>query len=559
MDHTEGGRRGKGKRNKVRTQQLPEKSEGYDYEFVDSPPDEFICSICLSVLRDPNLISCCRNYFCQACIRRIKSIQKPCPLCREQNYTIMLDPSFGRKVKELRIRCPCSVRGCEWVSELGSLQKHLDVTCGFVEVTCDYCRRDDILRHSLADHRKYNCPLRPYRCEYCGLRDTWESITHIHLGVCGKYPIKCPNKCVVGGIPRIDFDKHVKEECPLGVVACNFKYAGCHVRLPRKDIGRHLSEKVSSHLEMVVMTFQQKFAEKDQVIDELRMKVEAQRREIAALTSTASGMTTNVQSQGKDILALTRNVQSQRKDILALSKSVKSQGKDVSTLTANFNSQGKDISKLRGSVQSLYRQTEELKASVAESHSREVGEETRQSEEQEAAVQSHPRIVEHEIDLQTILDAQMFQVICDIAARNRDLYAFDAKRVVKRSAIGAALGMVVGWICTMWFGGSVFVSIVCGLIGAIVAFTSGERKTVWKALSDMSDKQQQALATTGNKVAVEWDMDIVIMLYAKAILYNPRTARQFLLSVLHKHNIRVDKIIGVTFVRLHHYLSGLRQ
>jgi len=111
----------------------------------------------------------------------------------------------------------------------------------------------------------------------------------------------------------------------------------------------------------------------------------------------------------------------------------------------------------------------------------------------------------------------------------------------------------------MWFGGSVFVSIVCGLIGAIVAFTSGERKTVWKALSDMSDKQQQALATTGNKVAVEWDMDIVIMLYAKAILYNPRTARQFLLSVLHKHNIRVDKIIGVTFVRLHHYLSGLRQ
>ena len=120
-----------------------------------------------------------------------------------------------------------------------------------------------------------------------------------------------PIGCAIGGIPRMEFDKHVRESCPLGMVGCRFKYAGCHVRLHRKDVGRHLSEKVSSHLEMVVMTFQQKLTEKDDVIDGLRMKVDSQRREIAALTTGASTLAANVQSQSKEISALSRNVKSQ--------------------------------------------------------------------------------------------------------------------------------------------------------------------------------------------------------------------------------------------------------
>ena len=65
-----------------------EDSGGYDYEVVSDPPDELNCSICLSVLRDPSLTSCCGNHFCQSCISRIKSEGMPCPLCQEQDYTI---------------------------------------------------------------------------------------------------------------------------------------------------------------------------------------------------------------------------------------------------------------------------------------------------------------------------------------------------------------------------------------------------------------------------------------------------------------------------------------
>ena len=156
-----------------------EGSGGYDYEFVSDSPDELKCSICLSVLRDPSLTSCCGKHFCQSCISRIKNEGKPCPLCQEQDYQLMLDKSIIRRVKELKIKCPNSGRGCEWVGELGTIGKHLDVSCGFVEVTCDYCQNEDILRHNLS-HHKGACPARPYRCEYCGFRDKWEFITCIH-------------------------------------------------------------------------------------------------------------------------------------------------------------------------------------------------------------------------------------------------------------------------------------------------------------------------------------------------------------------------------------------
>ena len=150
-----------------------EGSGGYDYEVVSDSPDELKCSICLLVLRDPSLTSCCGKHFCQSCISRIKNEGKPCPLCQEQNYQLMLDKSIIRRVKELKIKCPNSGRGCEWLGELGSIRKHLDVSCGFVEVTCDYCQREDILRNSLSHHKSI-CPARPYRCEYCGFKDKWE-------------------------------------------------------------------------------------------------------------------------------------------------------------------------------------------------------------------------------------------------------------------------------------------------------------------------------------------------------------------------------------------------
>ena len=530
-----------------------DRSGGYDYEFVDCPSDELICSICLSVLRDPNLTSCCGNHFCQSCICRIKSEQNPCPLCQEQCYTVMLDKFFIRRVKELKIKCPSSSRGCEWVSELGNLQKHLDVSCGFVDVSCDYCQSEGILRHSLADHKKRICPLRPYSCEYCGLRGTWESITHVHLSVCEKYPMECPNKCGIGGVQRIDFEKHVREECPLGEVSCTFEYAGCRVRLPRNDIDEHLSEKVSSHLAMVVRNFRQKLAERDEVIDELRMNVESQKKEIAALTASAE--------------SLTRKVQSQRKDISALIRNFESQGKDVSALTVNFHSQGKDISKLRGNIQSLYRRTDDLKMG-AESHTREQNrqieklettiqfysrEQSKQIEELEeeideleAAVQFHtteqniqtPELEETQtrpIENETVDRKSVFQLLKDIASTNRDICVSDT-RVSRLEMAIRCIVVLVGAILGGIVGGAIFEGIVVGAIvglqiGMLVfALATRKPESAASVLLKITEEKRLAMATSAIEVANEWELDIVER--PLAILNDPRQARPFLVAVL---------------------------
>ena len=47
-------------------QPLPDLTGGYDdNDFVDSPPESLKCPVCLLVLREPHLLSCCGSHLCQ--------------------------------------------------------------------------------------------------------------------------------------------------------------------------------------------------------------------------------------------------------------------------------------------------------------------------------------------------------------------------------------------------------------------------------------------------------------------------------------------------------------
>ena len=40
--------------------------EGYDdIKFLEQPPDSLACPICLAVLHEPHLLSCCGTHICQ--------------------------------------------------------------------------------------------------------------------------------------------------------------------------------------------------------------------------------------------------------------------------------------------------------------------------------------------------------------------------------------------------------------------------------------------------------------------------------------------------------------
>ena len=103
---------------------------GYDYDFVITPPKSLESPVCLMTFRDPHVISCCGNEFCQLCIERVQRDGKPCPLCNELNFTTFLHKKLVREVNGLVVRCPQKELGCEWEGELGQVEQHLNPGAG---------------------------------------------------------------------------------------------------------------------------------------------------------------------------------------------------------------------------------------------------------------------------------------------------------------------------------------------------------------------------------------------------------------------------------------------
>ena len=57
--------------------------KGYEHQFVDPPPDDLVCLICLSVAaRDPQQVNCCGKVLCRTCLQEHKRYSNRCPQCR---------------------------------------------------------------------------------------------------------------------------------------------------------------------------------------------------------------------------------------------------------------------------------------------------------------------------------------------------------------------------------------------------------------------------------------------------------------------------------------------
>ena len=158
---------------------------GYDYDFVTAPPKSLECPICLLTFRDPHVISCCGNEFCQLCIERVQRDGKPCPLCNEPNFTTLLHKKLVREVNGLVVRCPQKELGCEWEGELGQVEQHLNPGaglssssgCGYVMVQCSFQCGAHLQRRMVGEHEMESCPKRPIEMQVASLMRKFEVIT----------------------------------------------------------------------------------------------------------------------------------------------------------------------------------------------------------------------------------------------------------------------------------------------------------------------------------------------------------------------------------------------
>ena len=189
-----------------------------EFDFVEEPSQDFFCPVTLELLTDPHQTLCCGNHLLQEAASRLERDGKPCPMCKDPQLATIPDKFHKRRVSEIKVRCPHKKSWCEWVGGINEVKQHSD-----------------------------SCPKRPWQCQYCEFESTYNTGVDLHLPVCTKYPVVCPNSCEVGSVPCCDLEAHLMV-CPLQPVTCEYAEVGCDVMVPRRDLVRHMKEGQQQHL-----------------------------------------------------------------------------------------------------------------------------------------------------------------------------------------------------------------------------------------------------------------------------------------------------------------------
>ena len=225
-----------------------------DYDFVERPSQDFFCPVSLELLLEPQQLSCCGNHLSCEAATRLQREGKPCPLCNEQQWNVMLDKYHRRRVHEVRVRYPNEGNGCDWVGEVNGLKQHAN-----------------------------SCVKRLWECKYCGLKSMYRVGAEKHWPVCHKFPEPCPNGCEVGILERYNVEQH-RSVCSLEPVACEMKEFGCNDVVPRKELATHMRECELQHLTaMAVLNLrlsrqlQQDSTERDRKIARLQRNFDEQK------------------------------------------------------------------------------------------------------------------------------------------------------------------------------------------------------------------------------------------------------------------------------------------
>ena len=152
-----------------------QKEEKYGYDdsrFEKDVDEEFHCSVCYNVLKEPRM---CRNnehIFCLACIsEHLKVNSKSCPECNEHLSldTLRKAPRVLRNyLCKLKINCDHASRGCPEFICLQELETHVS-NCGYAPVLCSNAECGmEMNKQDKVHHETEVCEYRRVKCQDCG-------------------------------------------------------------------------------------------------------------------------------------------------------------------------------------------------------------------------------------------------------------------------------------------------------------------------------------------------------------------------------------------------------
>ena len=266
---------------------------GYECEFVDQVPEDYFCKLCKHVARESNLITCCSEILCKACVDDIIQNKKTCPGCQETELTSVKHVKFERKILALEVHCTMKDRGCPWIGQLQHLDAHLDVItggCQYADVECPRKCNQKVQKRNVDIHLAGECQNRNYQCPHCNFSNKFCVVSQ-HFDVCPYYPLACPNKCGAN-FERDDLGDHMKM-CGLEEVQCVFSDAGCQAKFIRDNQDEHMNQNIQKHLALMPACtlrierklqeqqemFEKKIAQKDEQIEQVEQKLDKKSQE----------------------------------------------------------------------------------------------------------------------------------------------------------------------------------------------------------------------------------------------------------------------------------------
>ncbi len=149
-----------------------EKIYGYDDSRFEKHVDEnFHCSICYNVLKEPRM---CRNnehIFCLDCIsEHLRVNSQTCPECNEHLSvdTLRRPRVVNNYLSKLKINCDHASRGCPEFTCLEDLETHV-ANCGFAPVLCSNAECGMVInKQERVHHESVVCQYRKVKCHDCG-------------------------------------------------------------------------------------------------------------------------------------------------------------------------------------------------------------------------------------------------------------------------------------------------------------------------------------------------------------------------------------------------------
>ena len=149
-----------------------EEKYGYDdCRFEKDVDENFHCSICYNVLKEPRTCGNNDHVFCLACITQHLMVNsQTCPECNEHLSvdTLRRPRVLNNYLSKLKINCDYASRGCPEFTCVEDLTTHV-ANCGFAPVLCsnENCGME-INKQERDHHETMVCEYRKVKCHDCG-------------------------------------------------------------------------------------------------------------------------------------------------------------------------------------------------------------------------------------------------------------------------------------------------------------------------------------------------------------------------------------------------------